>query len=162
MILSRRPWNSRVIADRERSEPALGRLVEHHEPPAPQIGRTSLDDIPGKRPAAEIFQAVIDDRFLGPGGQCNHGVPDDEVVGPGHAGNRPHALDVGLGERVAEIDVGRVAGHHPEVGVELLDRDAGVLQEPEEEPHLDQDECDGKAHAQHGGERTGPCRPAAS
>ena len=39
-----------MIADGERSEPTLGRLVEDGKPPPPQVGRVAAFDVPREPP----------------------------------------------------------------------------------------------------------------
>ena len=52
------PDDLAVVADRERAEALLGRVVEEEVVAAPQVGQVPLDDVPGQVPAREVLEGV--------------------------------------------------------------------------------------------------------
>ena len=53
-----------VVADLERAESPLGRVVEHHVAAAAEIGGVARLDVPGEVPGREVLEPVVDDRLL--------------------------------------------------------------------------------------------------
>ena len=59
-----------VVADLERTEPPLGRGVEHHVPAAAEVGRVARLDVPGETPGREVLEPVVDTDSFAPVGSA--------------------------------------------------------------------------------------------
>ena len=71
---------------------------------------------------------------LAPPGSETVDEPDDQVVGPLNTFDRTDSLEVGFWEGVGEVDVGRVMGDDPEVGVHPIDRHRALASRPMNSP----------------------------
>ncbi len=136
-----------IVADRELPEAPLGRGVEEHVGATAQVADVAGFDVPGHPPAREVLEPVDQHALLGAVGQREVQELNEQVVGALDAGHRAHALDEPLRETVCEVDVRGVARGHPEVGLDVIDGDRGVVEDPQEKTDLDEDEGHGEGDA---------------
>ena len=152
MIFMRCPMNSRQSPISKTPQRLVAESSSMTYGPLRKVLQVSFHHVPRHAPLGEMFHAVHLHPFLHAVGQRHADEPDDQVVGALHAIHRAHAVHVRVGKRAGEVDVGRVLGGDPDLGVEVVDRDRGVVEQPQEEAALHQHQRHREPHPANGDE----------